>query len=100
MGPDRHESNTGLILSRMNNYRKLSLVLGEFGEYSHDLYQLIKFLARKKAQHLSFINPAYFSETEAYSACLWDFRKRLLSSHHQWTITDPRLSHPTFHYAD
>merc|ERR1712139_451965 len=77
MGPDRHESNTGLILSRMNNYRKMSLVLGEFGEYSHDLYQLIKFLARKKAQYLSFINPAYFTETEAYSACLWDFRRRL-----------------------
>ena len=75
--PEQHANDTGPILSKMNRYHKMSLVLGEFGEYSHDLYQLIKFLARKKAQYLSFINPAYLTDTEAYSACLWDFRRRL-----------------------
>ena len=65
------------LLRTMNEYKKAALVIGELGEYSHDMGQLLKYMARKKAQHESLIRPSHISEAQAYAAYYWDFRKRL-----------------------
>ena len=65
----------------VKQYTLVPLVLGDYGEPNRELRDLIRFLAKKKSLKLYAENPRYDRPESAFPTVLWDFKKRIATTH-------------------